>query len=428
MGRFLLWLAGWAALCLACEKGDEFVGQQLVPNTRLEVQLVDTFTVSTATVRGDTFATSLDTIMLAGRLADATTGELRAGSFTNLTYATNSFPGLTQIRYDSLVLLLPYTYAYGDTLRAFSLGLHALTEPFDDARTYSNRDALAYDPAPLATQTLVPRPRFGDRTLRLRLPDALGRRLYDDLRNRVVSDQETLEAFLRGFALVETGQSNAVLGFSTENSALRLYYRDLTSDDGKSRYLDFRLGAQRFNRLTTSWQNTPLAGLQNRSDAVSSRATNHLSFVHPAAGLRTRLTLPDLQGLKSLDKFLAINHAELVIHPVRSGLRDNAPPPAQLVLYETNSLHEQLGPVYAVGTSPVVATYGLNSLSPESEDEYVFDLTNHVNAVLAGQIRQRPLILNSANRGMVERLALGSRQYPTATDRIQLRVFFTRTN
>lgn len=429
LSRLLLWLAGWAALCLACEKGDELVGQQLLPNTQLEVQLVDTFTVATATVRSDTFVTSSDTVLLAGHLADATTGKLHTSSFADLTYTPNNFPELSQIRFDSLVVLLRYVYAYGDTTQTFSLGLHRLTEPFDNALTYYNRDALAYEPQAVVAKAFVPRPRFGDQLLRMRLPDALGRRFYDDLRSRVISDQETLEAFLRGFALVEDGnQAAAVLGFSAGNSVLRLYYRDLTSDAGKSLYLDFKLATRRFNRIVNASDNTPLAGLQNRGDAVSSRLTNHLSFVQTAAGLRTRLALPPLQSLKELDKFLAINHVELVIHPVRSGLKDNAPPPAQLVLYQTNSLNEQLTQVYSEGTTPAVATYGLNQFSVEGEDEYVFNLTNYVNAVLANQTQQKDFILNAASRGMVERLALGSRQYPASTDRIQFRVFFTRAN
>ncbi len=423
--RLLLWAAGGAWLLLACEKGADNIGQPILPNDQLAVLMVDTFTVATATVLSDSFATSADTALLVGQLANAYTGKLRAGAFASLTYAPTNLPDLERIRFDSLVLVLPYAFSYGDTTRLFSLNLHRLTADFDETKTYYNEDGLPYETSPLVSKIFLPRPRFRDKTLRIRMPDDLGQRLFDGLRDKRISDQETFRELLRGLALVGPGNA-ALLGFSVSNARLRLYYRNLSSDAGTAAQVDFGVAGRRFNQLLADRQGTPLAALRSRSDAVSSRATGNLSFVQPGAGLRTRLTLPDLSQLKQVDKLLALNRVELVIHPVRASLKDNTPPPARLLLYETNRLNQPVSPVYASGSTPVEGFYGFNSLSVEGEDQYVFVLDGYAAALLSNQIVQKDLLLTTGNLGSFEHLALGNRQY--TGDKILFRVFYTQRN
>lgn len=415
------------AVLVACQKGDLEVGQQVAAPNELGVQLVDSFTVQTETVLADTFVTSADSSVLVGQWTDALTGRTQARGFASLVYAANDLPDRTDARFDSLVLVLPLRSAYGDTTQSFTLNIHRLMGEMED-KTHYNLESVAFETTPFLTKLVRPWPRYGSRQLRIRLPAELGQTLFDRLRNREISDSETLKAFLNGLAFVAPDMAtNLLLGINVSSNAggLLLYYHQTDMDRTRTT-LQFSLQGTHFSQIQTDRSQTPLRSLRSRSDAVSSRQTQNTAFVIAGAMLRTRLRIASLDELALTEHYRGVNRAELIVEPIRRDVRDNALPPAQLVLYQTNSVNETLATVPDGTGTAVSGYYGYDPTDLEQKGRYAFNVTYYINEILAGRLSNRPLLLTTPGTGStlpVERLTLGDSRNPTY--RMRLRLYVT---
>ncbi|GAB2569616.1 DUF4270 family protein [Spirosoma areae] len=447
----LLWLTG--IVLLACQSGDLTVGQSVINPQELQVQSIDSITVQASTVlKPDSFVTSGDPDLLVGRWTDAQTGQLTARTFVSLDYPGNSLATQTNVRLDSLVLELNYSFAYGDTTSLFDLSVHTLTKPLV-GQTYYNTNSVDYESKPLGQKTVVPQPFSRTRQVRFRLSDALTQAFYAKILNGEINDFTTLSDFLPGFALVGNSRTNTFIGFSTATSGLRLYYHSTDIDQAATTLL-FPLGAQqsRFSTNFTQLQNdrtgTVLSALKNRSDAVSSRLTNNMTFVVPGGQLQTRIEFPYLSNFTRPERFADINKALLVVSPIRQDSRDNTFPPSQLALFVTNSQNEILPisiPGGETGALAAVASYNQRYISGGNPndpgpltltDAYVFDLTYYIGQIIKQKTQNQPLLLSVLTpeqaqqlmqsitlRNRIQRVTLGSQQRPN--DQLQLKLFIT---
>ncbi|CCH52664.1 hypothetical protein BN8_01679 [Fibrisoma limi BUZ 3] len=417
-----------AIIFTGCQSGDLTVGQQIVTPRELDVQLVDSVTVLASTVLADTFTTSADSSVLIGRWADPQAGQTTAKGFVSLGYATHSLPDQQTVRFDSLVLVLPLGTAYGDTSQLLTLNVHQLRAKLDD-QTYSNLDAAAYEPTPLLTKTFRPWPRYGSRQVRIRLPNALSQDFFDKLRNRVIIDEETMDAYWKGLALLSDPSTNLLLklGISSAEAGLVLYYHDTDLNQTRST-IRFDLTGTHFSQVAGDRTGTPLSNLRTRLDAVSSRLTQNTAFIAAGAMLRARLEIPGLTQLVQTQQYRGINRADLILEPIRRDRRDNAAPPSRLVLFQTNSLNETLSivPDAEGSSSTVVGYYGYDPNDLEQQAQYTFNITYYVNEILKARLPNRPLLLQAiteTNSLPLERLTFGDAF--KAGYRLRLRLYMT---
>lgn len=451
---FSVCFAGLLAGLAACQNGDLGVGQQIVTPRALNVQIIDTITVQAATVVGDTFITNLNTdaAVMVGQWNDPLVGRTLATGFASINYAPNSLSTQTNVVYDSLVLVLPIDYAYGDTTQIFTLNVHRLNSILP-TRSYSNQFDAAYEPTPYLSKLV--RPGLGGQQVRIQLPAALQTDFINQLVSRGIENQDELNAYFRGFAFV-TAPAGATTGVPAANvlfgldvlgnaAGLTLYYH--TNDLNAQNFaLRFPLQPPRFSRVTTDRTGTPLQGLSlaNRSYAVPSTLTQNQAFVIPSAQVRTRLTIPALDRFAlGGTAFRGINRAELVVEPVWPNTRDNTYPFSgqtyPLYLYQTNNSNELvtfsnqlIGSVPTSAGSPTVSAV-LNNYAPGAlipEYAYVFDITYYVNEIINGRLVNRPLLLSEAAAGsqlpqaqLVRRLTLGDAR--NAGYRLRLRLYVT---
>ncbi|WP_266364752.1 DUF4270 family protein [Tellurirhabdus rosea] len=423
----LLLLAG---AFLSCQSEETAVGLSLVGPDEVQVQVIDSVTIRTSTVLvPDSFVTSADTNVLIGQWSDALTGRATARGFASFDYAANELANTSGLRLDSLVLELGYTFAYGDTTARVDLALHRLQAPLAE-QTYDNTDAVAYETVPLFQRTLLPRPNSGTRQLRFRMPDNLALSFWNGLLTRQIVDAATLADFWKGIALTGATSGNVFVGFAAgQRSGLRLYYH-ATDISGTATSLQFPLQGTHFTQLTADRSGTPLQSLRQRADAVSSGLTDRSSFVAMGVGLRTRIEFPYLGQFEKPERFIGLNHAELVLEPMRRTDRDNMAPPATLALYQTNSQNELLAEVPGgpTGSSGAVAAYSIDPTSLELTDGYRFDLSQYISQVIRRQITNRALLLTAPAAQpdltlLVRRVTLGDGQRPT--DRMRLRLYLT---
>lgn len=427
----LLWLAG--ALFFGCQSGDLDVGQAVINPQELQIQSIDSVTVQTATVMvPDSFVTSTDTSILVGRWSDTQTGQLVARGFTSVDYVTNALQGQTGLRLDSLVLELGYSFAYGDTATAFTLGVYPLRQPLVQ-QAYYNTGSAAYETTPLGTKTVILHPNSGTRQIRFRVADAVAQAFYAKLISGDINDATTLAEFWPGFAFAGQSATNVLVGFSANQaSSLRLYYHT-TDIDRTAASVRFPISQTHFSQLRNDRSGSALQPLQRQADQVSSKQTSNATFVAAGGFLRTRIELPYLGQFDKPELFAGLNSAILSIQPIRRDRNDNTPPPAQLSLYETNSQNEIIAvvPAGSTGASATIANYLYDPNALELNDVYQFDLTQYVGQIIRRQIPNRPLLLTIPVaqpdlRTLVRRVTLGDQN--RSTDRVKLQLFMTSGN
>ncbi|MFT4032868.1 MAG: hypothetical protein QM669_10655, partial [Siphonobacter sp.] len=404
----------------------------ILPTNDLNVVMVDTFTVNLSTVAVlDSFATSSDTSFYIGSWTDANTGTQSYIGYTTPSFPSNTLYARTGITYDSLVMVLPYSYTYGDTTQNFTLKMFPMTETLIETQTYYNIYSAAYSSTALIEKTFLPR-KHDVGTLRLRLGDVLGQKLFTALKDRTITDDLTLHEVIPGIAYTGTPTGNTILGFSinSDRAMLRIYYHE-NDDIPTAETVDITFSGKHFTQVSNDFTGTPLANLVNRGDQVSSTLTDNMSYMVQGNALRTRVTFPYLSQLDYADATWGVNRAELVFQPVRLNLQDNMDPPSAMALYTTNSLNEQVNPVEAsFGTGTAMsASYAYSLVTNELVDSYTFKLTYYFNALLKKEKENLPLILSLTAPGTYlnfSRTALGDKYH--TKDYVKLRLYLTPRN
>ena len=433
-----LWYAGLLLLTgmvlFACQSGDLNVGQSIINPQQLQVQSIDTVTLQSWTViRPDSFVTSSDANLVIGRWADTQTGVMTARSFAGINYTTNSFGTATNLRLDSLVLELNYAFAYGDTLSLFDLSVNPLSKPLL-TQTYYNNNSVDYTTTPLFRKSVYPQPLSRSRQVTFRFTDALAQAFYAKLVNGEIDDVQTLSEFFPGFAFNCNSKTNAFVGFIAANSGLRLYYHTTDIDVTESNVL-FPFSVNYFTNIQNDRTGTVLSALKNRSDVVSSRLTNNTTFIVPGAQIQTRIVIPYLDQFARPDGFADLNKALLVVSPIRLNFNDNAPPPAQLALYFTNTQNDLLPvalPGGAAGTTNALASYTYDPNALTLTDTYAFDLTYYLGQIIKRKVPNQPLILtipatsSYTLQQWIRRVTIGDQQ--KTNDQMQVKLFLTSSS
>jgi hypothetical protein len=386
----------------------------------------------------DSVLTRNGTYLLAGQYQDPKLGPIVAKSYFQPTYP-GEFTAENPTRADSAVLILPYTYYYGDTSKPYTVSVHLLQDSIR-ARAYYSSEQIAYEPLAAVEATFFPRPNSADslRTLRVKLPAAVADRLLT-FANKSVNE---FEQNFPGFALVGAdANNNAVLGFRIEGGpVLRLYYQTTTAQT-------FNFGsaperpARRFNQISGDRTGTVVAALSSQYSTVSSTATGGETYVQGGTGLMTRIEFPDLSSLPYLSN-VAINGAELVVTPVPGSIISSR---SQLILYEATNDGRLLrssngtpaftpGDIRVLNPPPLLAGYSNNA--------FTFDVTRYVADVLlkkrtnTGLYLSLPSIydaqlaqqINSATslEQSLNALYLGGHNHPTVP--VKLKIYYTPIN
>lgn len=417
----------------ACQSGTLDVGQAVINPQELLIQSIDTVTVKMSTVLApDSFVTYADTNIMVGRWNDATTGVLTARGFTTVDYVSNDLVSQSNLRLDSLVLEMGYSFAYGDTTSAYTLNVHQLSNSLSANTVYYNTSSVSYNPTPLMTRTVVPRPRTNNRLIRFRLTDAMASAFFARLIDGSISDATTMVDYWKGFAFTSSSAGNILAGFGVNNfSSLRLYYHN-TNLERTASSIRFPLRSTHFTQLLNDRSKTVLNKLQSRADAVSSDQTDRSTTVALGAGLRTRIEFPYIDQFYQPGSFAGVNSALLVLQPIRRTLRDNTTPPNQLALYETNNQNELLSavPATASGGSQAIVSYFYDANAVDLTDTYTFDLTQYIGNLITRKTPNRPLILTVPTGSyslatLAQRVSIGDAQ--RSGDRVRLRLFTTQS-
>ncbi|WP_247236929.1 DUF4270 family protein [Telluribacter sp. SYSU D00476] len=378
----------------------------LTPLTPVGTFYTDTLTVRTSTVLADSVRTSNPDILLMGKYKDPLFGEITASShFWVNTPATTAVEFGTTARYDSLVLLMGYSYTYGDTIPTQKLAVHRITEDLSRTTTYYNTSKVAYAATPLGEKTFLARPSTTG-TMRVRLSDNLGSELFTLLSTPANQTNDKIHSVLKGLALVPGEDNTAIIGIPGSNGVLlQLYYRSSPTDTVTKAYslgahLNLNTGPYRagFNRVIADRTGTPLEDIKPLQPIPAS-ATNGYTYVQDALGVMTRIEIPYLNRLRANGP-AAINRAQLTIRPDLSFNQPGITIPPFLVLLETDStnlIKRNAG--YELIVNSDVSGHSNTPIDPQVQPynpltkDYTFFLTTQLQAILSGRKTNNSFLL-----------------------------------
>lgn len=300
------------------------VGLEVQPESdQPNLSFTDTVTLETSVVREDSVATynaflNVLNAALIGSMYETDFGQSTANVYTAITPNSTS-PDFTTGVFDSIVLTLAYKSFYGDSLTPQTFTVYQMDTSLSSSATYYSNQNFPFNPTPIGTATLLPMPTstvyLGTDTLlphlRIRLNDAFGKNIFDSASSYLIS-ANVFKSKMKG-VFIQTTPITSGGGIITYNpnaalSGMTIYYTDTVNTGNAKKTFAFNTtGVGRSAAFTHDYTNTLVGNILNAQGIANDKA-----YVQSMAGVKTKITIPYLDALKTLMP-VAINKAELVI-------------------------------------------------------------------------------------------------------------------
>ena len=282
-----------------------------------------------------------------------------------------------------------YSGYYGDTLTPLTLKVYEVTENMSgDSMTYYSNTSFAYGDE-LANYTFSPRPKtranIDDDSLtaaviRIPVDNALGERFISN-ENYFASNSTFMNYFKGLYVSCEpVSGTGSICYFNLLNtkSYLRIYYHN----DYDTTFYDFNVSDKyiRFNHFEHDYNTA--------TNPISfDDTTNQYLYVQSTAGVRSRLTFPNIaQWAKDMNTNVLINEAKLIMTGANGMINgvDNDTAmftqPIQLVVVKANEDGS-----YSILPDQLVGTSYFNGMYDSKTDQVWFRISEYVqDLVLAG--------------------------------------------
>ena len=370
---------------------------------QIGIDQIDSFTVSSSTIKFDSIPTSGNSRLLTGAVNNTFSGKVRANTFFQIDLASISTPEQKDLVFDSINLVLRLDkYYYGDTTKQQVLYLHQLTDNIelkeipsylddDEKPIFVSSEALynisktGYEASPLAVKQYLPKPNRQD-SLTFTLPKEMGETWlnYILLKDSKFSNSEEFLQYFKGLALISDENNQNMIGFSADTLSLNLYYSYLNENTGIRTQSKISFSANsslRYNQIEPLGYNNALSYLANMKNSISSSSTLDATFVQSGLGLATKINLPFLNYFYESNSEYAINHAELRI-PVEYDESNKYTLPEKLILFLANKNNVPQSYIYGFNSTSEIQ-YGSLVKKVEAYDRYYysFNLTSSMKSI-----------------------------------------------
>lgn len=409
------------------------VGSSLLEEGSIDIEYNDSIGVTAKTVLSDsvvvyrTSASFNGRTYLVGSIDDPVFGPSFSETYMSSGLSSLSFPIFDTLKIDSVILAVPL-----DTLGQFGKDniMHDFTvfqlsdvlpnEELNSEQQFdvdpvpvaefttriNHRDSVQYYSPNLDSTLLVP--------ARLRIP--LDTMLWSTLARdtSINRNPDAYTDFVKGFKLVSNPEEDAMLGLDlSSNSVARIefYYSETTNDTSHFLYT-FDLGAIRSSFFSHDIAGTELESALNNQDSEY-------------------LYIQEMQGPNIVVDISAVDdHFDKVINRAilqLPALKETDPVVGPVSQLQVSYLDDEGNKVRIIdnlisdGDSRLSSVFGgsLDSLNVNGIDYNVYsiEITNHLNALVAGGIESRELIIESNNKaGRAGRsIILGPQNQNTST-------------
>lgn len=392
----------------------EQMGINLIDN-RVGLVETDTLTIVAYTLAGDPLVTNQTRNSLLGFYNDPLFGRMQASIYTETRLATTGRRiagnmARDSILLDSIVLVMAYSGFHGDLSTPQNIRVHELNDTVPTSSILSNHrivvkpevlnqqwnPSTTYKFAPSDSLYLGPDSTRVIPQLRLRLNDNFGRRFID----APLSDFESVASYLsffRGFRITaeETTGRGAIAYFAlgSPTSTLLVYF-SILGDTVSTRSRVHEFPINEFARRFTQFENFEHQYAANviRQQVVEGDTTQGRSnlFVQAMSNFNVRLHIPHLEKLFEADnaKPIIINSARLIIPADTTMITDNFGFAPNLFLARRDAEGVLVNMIdYFIGEHYFGGGYD------NARQQYVFNITQHVQAVGRGNIPNSPLYI-----------------------------------
>lgn len=439
-------------LCTTCDNEPDSTGlTSNVIDQTFGVELVDTTTVAVSTVLLDSIPTSGTGTLLVGGYQDDMLGRLRSEGYLQIGNGDTWQPPATA-SLDSLVLVARYSgYYYGDTTNAQTFEVRRVLQTFKTynlsqywvdegqhsalytASSLYNSSSFQAEVPALGSKTVRLRPGSQD-SLTVRLDDTLGKewlQFAKDKNNNITEQSRFLEYF-KGVAISNTSSDPAVvMGFTTADVKLRLYYKQYVSEQLKQQVHEFPFVSTfyNYNKISSDRAGTVTEKLTEKEEEIATAETEDIAFIQAGTGVVTKVSFPYISKLIDLDKVLIVNQAQLIIEPVKNTFDKDYPLPNSLTLYQTDKRNLPISQLYAdYSTETAQTAYIRIDKEFDTSTGYIFTITQFIQGMLSTEGNQeRGLLIMPPSTEInktVNKVYLGAGR--GAAYRVRLKVWFTR--
>lgn len=423
---FLIVIVVLSVFLTSCDESS-IVGLDVQPaNDLLDVNLVDTTTLITKTVKMDSLRTD-ETIMqlftnnvLLGTYIDPIFGKSTASVYTQINLNTSN-PGFgVNPTIDSVVLALVIDTAfYGKRqISAQQMSIYQLSEDLKIDSSYHSDNSLSTVGSDLANYTFIPNFTQWDTILgeplkpQLRIPlDAnFGQAILNNQNTTNLASNTAFQNFMKGFyittentASLNSGEGN-IFSFNVKDSQSRLtlYYHN---DTAASLKYDFSTSAAaRFSKFSHDFTsvNTDLASQLS----VSPPPQNDVVFVQSMSGTKVKIEMPYILNWSNDKGPAGINKAELVIKINTDATYElgTFAAPEKLMLYGINDDGTDFILPDLFETRPNYFGGVYNATT----QEYRFNISRYIQQLLIGERKNNGMYLLAFNGAIhANRLVIG---------------------
>lgn len=387
------------------------VGSDILNDGTLEVEFIDNLPISAQTLEGDLSVTfrnfdngtfSASNYMV-GVIDDATFGRSEAVSYFTTTLLGIA-PEFSEDNLDSVVLNIPFDTLgfYGDVTAVHDLELRILTEEIELERDQALfADTLFAAGDILGSRSLVLNPRDSlqlqaftsenpdslfNAPSHLRIP--LDRQFWIDLSSSgSLSDNETYQGFVPGFALSSTPSESSMIGlnmmygFNTNSPGNISFF--MTTDDSTRVVYNIPIGRIRHSNFTNDFDGSELG---------QTLGTSNPSLLYAQSQSGTDIAI-DVSEVRNLGDII-LNSARLTA----SILDEPDLDPIEAFL---PFARDEEGDLLLIGTpldpqNPITEIFE----NGESAQSYVIDITNHLNNIKEGLFANDTIFLIASSKAI----------------------------
>ena len=337
--RTLLGACCFMMLLDSCDSDSaSVVGEDWI-NNGTKVFFIDTFTVNTSTYKFDSISVEGTSKYLMGAYTDPVLGQIKASPYFEL-YADSYYLDDDAV-YDSVALLLDYTgYYYNDTLQKQNFNVYEVLEDITPPEDFFyNTTTFETSTTSIGSKSFSPIPNTED-SIQFTLNYDFGKLLFDEILNDEINNVDEFTQEHYGIKIEADDDNSAVLGIAT-TSKLRLYYTIKGEVEDEELYLDFSINtSDSFHNITESWINEDLNNLSTQSEYISSKDTDNTSYVQNGSGLATRIDIPYIELINTLQGSGSIMDANLKISIKQNSSSDELSIQDLLNVYIINNKNE----------------------------------------------------------------------------------------
>lgn len=407
-------LLGCALVVLNCDSEEISslsVGEDFT-STNIRVLSIDTFAVELSTMKFDSLVTSSQGRLLLGRYNDDYIGTVKASTYLRV-HPTNYYMDDDAVL-DSIGLVLGYDqYVYNDTTQTSTISVHKLEEKLDSESGYLyNTSHFNYETNSLGSLTFEAEPSTD--SLYVGLDYNFGLEIFNDIKENIITDEESLYQKLKGFYIQPGDNDNsAVVGFGSSDVYLRFFYSIPDELENTAYTYDFYMDSEStayYNKIESDVSGLTLEDITSQEYNLASTNSNNISYNQSGVGYITRIQFPTIKNIYDINDEGTILEATLYIEPVVSSYSETQAVPDELSLYtvdQNNNLSLQVS-----SSSDYIYAYLETENSEYNNQVYTMSVLEYIDSKLTEEpeIDNALIMLPSDYNSTINKLLLNDPQ------------------